>query len=216
LAVLPYEPSSSAKRWLLKLHGSVEHPKDIVLTRADFMRYENNRAALYGIVQAMLMTRHILFVGFSLTDDNFHRLVDEVRLALDGRRRGPETKPRAQFGSALVPQKDDLFQSLWSHDLELLSVGDRNSSRLQIARDVELVLDYVSHQGNSLSAHLLDDAFEGALDAGQIRIKLALRELITSLQPGDLQSQTFAPFARLLEEHGGKGSEASNEIRVAI
>lgn len=94
LAVLPYQPSSSANRWLLKLHGSVDRPEDIVLTRADFLRYENSRAALYGIVQAMLMTRHILFIGFSLTDDNFHRLADEVRLALDGRTRDPETKRR--------------------------------------------------------------------------------------------------------------------------
>lgn len=43
------------------------------------MRYQTRRSALSGIVQSLLITRHMLFVGFSLRDDNFHRIVDEVR-----------------------------------------------------------------------------------------------------------------------------------------
>src|SRR3712207_8779016 len=35
-----------------------------------------------GMVQALLITRHMLFVGFSLTDDNFHRIAYDVRSAL--------------------------------------------------------------------------------------------------------------------------------------
>lgn len=40
------------------------------------MRYSTNRSALSGIVQSLLITRHMLFVGFSLKDDNFHRIID--------------------------------------------------------------------------------------------------------------------------------------------
>jgi len=76
LAVLPYSPASNTDRWLLKLHGCVSHPDDIVLTREHYMRYQTRRSALSGIVQSLLITRHMLFVGFSLRDDNFHRIVD--------------------------------------------------------------------------------------------------------------------------------------------
>ena len=30
-------------------------------------------ACVVGVVQALLLTKHVLFVGFSLQDDNFHR-----------------------------------------------------------------------------------------------------------------------------------------------
>jgi hypothetical protein len=39
----------------------------------DYLRYESRRAALAGIVQSLLITKHMLFIGFGLQDDNFHR-----------------------------------------------------------------------------------------------------------------------------------------------
>src|SRR3989442_1582129 len=63
-AVLPYEPVRSQARWLLKLHGSLDHPEDIVLTRNDYLGLAERAGALFGILQAMLMTRHMLFVGY--------------------------------------------------------------------------------------------------------------------------------------------------------
>jgi hypothetical protein len=74
VAVLPYDPAGGGRRWLLKLHGCVRRPKDIVLTREDYLRYDADRAPLAGLVQGLLITGHVLFVGFSLADDNFHRI----------------------------------------------------------------------------------------------------------------------------------------------
>ena len=53
-----------------------------MLSRDDYLRFEAEGVALAGIVQAMLLTRHMLFVGYSLSDDNFHRLVHQVRAAI--------------------------------------------------------------------------------------------------------------------------------------
>jgi hypothetical protein len=75
VSVLPHAPVAGPGRWLLKMHGCVTDPDHIVLTREDYLRYDQRRQALAGIVQALLMMRHMLFVGFSLTDDNFHRIV---------------------------------------------------------------------------------------------------------------------------------------------
>jgi len=79
--VLPYE-TARADRWVLKLHGDLRRPQDIVLTRAQMNGYLEERGALSGIVQAMLMTKHLLFIGFSLQDPNFGEVAGTVRSVL--------------------------------------------------------------------------------------------------------------------------------------
>ena len=43
LSVLPRFPVAGASKWLLKMHGCVSEPEDIVLTRRDYIRYSENR-----------------------------------------------------------------------------------------------------------------------------------------------------------------------------
>ena len=67
------------------MHGCVSFPEEIVITQKDLEMYESSQiipVALDGLVQASLMTKHLVFVGFSLTDPNYKRIVDEVRMAL--------------------------------------------------------------------------------------------------------------------------------------
>lgn len=82
-AVLPAHPQHGCKKWLLKMHGCVTRPHEIVFTKRDYIRYGERFAALGGIVQSMLLTKHLLFVGFSLDDDNFVRIFDSVRKACE-------------------------------------------------------------------------------------------------------------------------------------
>mgnify|MGYP005847403427 CR=1 FL=1 len=83
LSVIPYQPRRNAQYWLLKMHGCVSAPEEIVLTTSDYVRYDSSRhQALGGLVQASLMTKHLLFVGFSLTDPNYIRIIEQVRNAL--------------------------------------------------------------------------------------------------------------------------------------
>lgn len=49
-----------------KLHGSVDRPQVIGLSREDYLAFPEPRGALAGIVQALLITGRMLFVGFSL------------------------------------------------------------------------------------------------------------------------------------------------------
>ena len=81
--VLPHSPGKrgSNGRWILKMHGCVTQPDSIVLTRQDYVRYNERFAALGGILMSALLTRHIVFLGFSLSDDNFARLFDAVQKA---------------------------------------------------------------------------------------------------------------------------------------
>lgn len=44
LSVLPYNPLPHGDRWLLKMHGCVTRPNDIVLTRNDYIRFAAGKA----------------------------------------------------------------------------------------------------------------------------------------------------------------------------
>lgn len=112
--VLPYEPVVRQDRWLLKLHGSVNHPGELVLTRNP-PGLPARGGALFGVLQAMLLTRHMLFVGYSLTDDTFHKVMHEVRQARAG--------VRGEVGTALVLFEDPLLHELWGDDLEIVAYG---------------------------------------------------------------------------------------------
>ena len=83
LSVIPYRPVRGAERWLLKMHGCISEPESIVVTSDDYRTYENGRKkALGGLVQANLLTSHLLFVGFGLEDPNYRKILTEVRKAM--------------------------------------------------------------------------------------------------------------------------------------
>ena len=64
--VLTRQLARGSSPWLLKLNGDIRKPGSIVLTSDDLRRYPRERRALEGVVQSLLLTSHLLFVGFSL------------------------------------------------------------------------------------------------------------------------------------------------------
>lgn len=157
--ILPQEPGA-ARNWLLKLHGDIEKEDDIVLTRDDYLRFSERRSALAGIVQALLITRQMLFVGFSLTDDNFHSIVHEVRKAM-----APEKATAARrLGTALVrPEEEALLKQLWD-DMDFVTTGADEQPAL------EVFLDHTVSLATTSASYLLDDDFKALLSEDERRI----------------------------------------------
>ena len=182
VSALPLALPPPGGRWLLKLHGCIRAPESIVLTRDDYLRYAEDRAALQGVVQALLITRHLLFVGFSLDDDNFHRVADSVRRVFAKVTDGA----RPSFGAALLPQKGEFAEALWGAEIEWLSMGDKTrpgAADLRAAgRRVEIFLDHVACVAARSADHLLDATYDGALTAGERRIRAQLVPLMELLE----------------------------------
>lgn len=198
-AVLPNEPVIDQDRWLLKLHGSIEAPNDIVLTRADYLGLPERSGALFGVLQAMLMTRHMLFVGYSLTDDTFHRVMHEVRRA----RRGHE----GPVGTALVLFRDDLLEELWGDVLRFVPMMERPSDEMTprdiavAARHLDLVLDQVCLASTDVSSFLLDPTYTTMLSDEEKMIAEQLRAVLASSSAG--ASPIAVRVASMLEGFGG-------------
>jgi hypothetical protein len=180
IAVLPYQPVQHGKRWLLKLHGSLDRDDSIILTRSDYLGAPAQHGALFGLVQAMLLTRHMLFVGYSLSDEDFHQLVHGVRLALAG------AEHPARFGTVLALFNDPLFTELWSGDVEVVAVADEPKSEpsaadvAQAARRLQILLDLIAFEAADLDSFLLDPTYAGLLSPAERKLAKRLRVLSES------------------------------------
>lgn len=188
---LPYDPASTGRPWLLKLHGDLEHD-DLVFTRADYLGAERNRAALFGIVQAMLVTRHLLFVGYSLSDEDFHRLVDQIGAALQGAH-------RPHLGTVLAVD-DGVWHELWDDSLDIVVTGTDDVA--SNARTLLILLDLVNHIAADKSRFLLDDAYDQLLTGPERNVRqrlLETRPLLDRLPP---DSSVRTTIERMLTQLG--------------
>ncbi len=194
--VLESQSLADAERWLLKLHGSIAAPDEIVLTRDDYLGYGTNRAALRGIVQAMLITRHMLFVGFGLSDDNFHAIAHEVRTAL---RPGTARADAAPFGTALLVHEQPLFDQLWKGDIGPAPLASAEAPVGVGARRVEVMLDLVLAESTGALAHFMDPAFRDLLTPEEQELQDDLQRLAAKRKTG---SPAWDAVSELLEQLG--------------
>jgi len=197
-ARIPGQVVAAGERFILKMHGCVTNPSSIVLTRGDYLRFQENRSALSGIVQALMLTRHMLFVGFSFTDDNFHRIAHAVRSAV----RGENTNPRSPFGTNLVVGGGGLVADLWRDDLDWLTFNTPENSIADEARLVEIFLDRLSAQATTITSHLGDDRWAGALSDGERRLRSRLEALDVDASPAERDAPAWAEIEGLLSRLG--------------
>lgn len=198
VARLPYETVRDGARWLLKLHGCVSQAADIVMTRDDYYAYRDRREALAGIVQALLITRHMLFVGFSLEDDNFHRIIRAVRRAMH---RGEQTS-EGHFGTTLVVGSNPLVQTLWQDELTWVDLDPGLGDMAVAARRLEIFLDRVAAGAETRSDHLFHPAYAGVLLPGEARLKQLLAELVLNADDEVRGSPAWSEVERLLDRLG--------------
>lgn len=192
------------------MHGCVTRPADVVLTRADYLRYEQRRVALAGIVQAMLMTRHMLFVGFSLKDENFHKVADAVRRARDPERRAA---PR-HFGTVLMLAAEPFVEEMWKDELRFVAAGppvaaglDREARAAVLAeraRRVEIFLDALLARAPLDPLHLLRHRFSGSLTDGERTFRDAIAELVERLPAEARCGPAWERLRDLVERLGGE------------
>lgn len=147
--------------WILKIHGDAEAPETIVLTKDDYDQLEGDHRALLAVVESLLLTSHLLFVGTSLKDPDFARAVDRVHKVRGLAR--VDARPALATVLALHPD------GVQPHDgLDIVPMLDHPDDPVA-ARRLEIFLDRVAwaaatHDENS-HRYLLDDAYRDLVDA---------------------------------------------------
>ena len=107
----------------------------------------------------MLLTRHVLFVGASLNDDNVVRLAYEV----DQYRQ--KYRLRGSVGTLLDVNDDQVRRRLWRGQLTWLTMAGGDIQ--ERSRTLEIFLDAVAAHASLDSSWLLDQRFRALLDADE-------------------------------------------------
>ena len=173
-SIIPGPHEGEHERWLLKLHGTVDDPASIVLTRDDYLGFDSTRRALSSIVKATLATRHLLFVGFGLADDHFHEIVHDVRRAFPSSETGT-------LATALTLFSDPLDERLWQGRLQLvpmLPIPYDGSRVGEAARLLEIFLDALAAFATDAHTYLLADGHESALTPAELRLRRRLAAML--------------------------------------
>ncbi|MGY1780326.1 SIR2 family NAD-dependent protein deacylase [Geodermatophilus sp. SYSU D01036] len=173
--VLPdREPEDDLRRgrgWLLKLHGDARRPESIVLDRRSFVRYDATQRPLASVLQATLLTKHLLVVGASMTDDNVIRLVHEVATLNEDHDRS------RTMGTLVTLERQELTAKLWAPEFTTVPLGppgpageSRDEAAARIAdagRSLEILLDRIAALAAQDSVHhLLDRRYADLFAAG--------------------------------------------------
>jgi len=195
--ILPWQVPEAARPWILKLHGDYTKPESIVLTRDHFVGYERETKPAGALLQSLLMTRHLLFVGASLNDDNVVRLLYEV----DRFRRAHELA--GTVGTLLDVDRDDVRRELWEQQLDWVSLpGGEIQDR---ARQLEVFLDAVAAHASRDSSWLLDERFSGLLPDEQRELADRSRGLHRDLAAA---GGAWQPLVEDLSSYGAAGSHS--------
>jgi hypothetical protein len=163
LSVLPWGRVPGRPPWLLKMHGDVENG-DLVLTKED---YATRHRPLGSVVQSLLITRHLVFVGYSLRDSDFIELANEVAAIL-ARSEAAHTR----IGTVLTltePPQERTTQ--WAGSFRILSVGDDDPEITNAdGRLLEIFLDRMAWRAAEDEwSWILDDRFLHLLEDGDDR-----------------------------------------------
>ena len=167
-AVLPFDPPTSRQPWVLKLHGDLERKTGVVLTRGHYLEFDGQRGALAGVVQGLLMTRHVLFAGFGMADENFLKLAHGVRQVREDER---------PLGTALSLLEDPLRRRLGKDQFVYQSFGPADGETAEAARRLEIFLDLVAHEAVDDTPFLLDQRYRALLTEDEAALARALDEL---------------------------------------
>jgi hypothetical protein len=202
LRVLPFQDTAPGAPWLLKLHGDAAHPDSIVLTREQYLEFGDHRSALAGVLQSLLLTRHVLFVGTSMLDDDLIRIAHQVRSVLHV----PDTSARRRSGTVLALREDPVRARLWEQDVETVAMAGADErtdvSPAEAARRLEVLLDLLGCLSSRPTGYLLDPAYRGLLDEEETALSDALADVAAALGGGAGLSWVGHEVLRLLRELG--------------
>ncbi len=140
---------SWAHATLYKMHGTVDHPTEVVIAKDDYELYRRERPGFLQVLTGQLVTKQMLFLGFSFTDPNMAHLFASIREAFKDD--GPEhyaivRRPKKGSGAGAKKrfETEKVRHALWVEDLQRYGIQcieiDEYEQVDEILRAVELKL----------------------------------------------------------------------------
>lgn len=175
LRVLARQVAVGSHPWLLKLHGDAARPDTIVLTTSQYERLTTELKALRGVVESLMLTSHLLFVGFGFADDDFLAMshaVRQVRSLADG----PDAD--SPVGTAIELRARPAEARAKYSELEYQPLAPEGVTIPEAARLLEIVLDRLAWRcqisGDVRASFLLHPDYQEDGRSADIELREAL------------------------------------------
>lgn len=107
---------------LYKMHGTIEHPAEVVIAKGDYESYRRTCPGFLHLLTGQLVSRRMLFLGISFTDPNLNHLFTVMREAFG------DTPPehytivrrpkRSDYKTAVLFNYAKRRHALWVDDLQ--------------------------------------------------------------------------------------------------
>jgi hypothetical protein len=162
-----------------------------------------SRAALAGVLQSLLMTRHVLFVGTSMLDDDLIRIAHQVRSALQVQGGGGS---RGGSGTVLALREDKARARLWEQDVATVPMSPAGTPAAEAARRLEVFLDLIGCLSTPPTGYLLDPAYRGMLSDDECALADALERTAQVLPDAAADPSTASQEVADLLRRLGHGS----------
>jgi hypothetical protein len=214
--VLTRSHATGGKPWLLKLHGDIAKPETLVLGRDEYAALKAEAGALHGVVESLMLTSHLLFVGFGFTDHDFSELADGVRAVRSHAEHCEDaTRPAATalaLSPGLAPDPER-----WSSEIHTVIAGEDDDPDAA-ARVLEILLDRVAWRalqaGELAAEYLLDDRYAEDANDGDAALRKALLGFVDELPAGARGSVAWPKVARLLSNLGSTKHDKEPMLRA--
>lgn len=203
LRVLARQVAVGSHPWLLKLHGDAARPDTIVLTTSQYERLTTDLKALHGVVESLMLTSHLLFVGFGFADDDFLAMshaVRQVRSLADG----PDAD--SPVGTAIELRARPADSRPKYTELEYQHLAPDEVSIPEAARLLEILLDRLAWRcqitGDVRASFLLHPDYQEDGRAADIELRKALH-MVSEVAQRHPDSAGYRAVMDLLRSLGG-------------
>jgi hypothetical protein len=206
--VLTKELALQPHPWLLKLHGCVDRPNSIVITTDDYTRLREDHGALRAVVESLMMTSHLMFVGFSMGDPTFvdaTKKVQAIRELAQGKRPTDVGTVLALDERAVAKHPDFKVVPMLDHEDH-----EDHEDHGEAARRLEIFLDRLSWkattEGPASNAYLLHPNYKDLFknDPTTVALRRLHGSIVNRVSPGDAVWATkgWKQLADLLSQLG--------------
>lgn len=194
--------------WLLKYHGCVTRPESIVITSDDYERLRDRFGALQAVVESLMVTSHLMFVGFSMGDEDFVDAAERVQAV-----RKLAADPDSSVVATVLALNRNAVSAI--RGFRIVPMLDDDLALEEAARLLEIFLDRISWkaatEGPASNSYLLHPNYQDLFDddPATMRLRGLLSGLADKLGTHDpvCDSMGWKQVAELLERLGGQAGE---------
>lgn len=132
------------ERLILKIHGTVSRPNELIFTRGEYAKARNEHRSFYSLIESLLRTHTFLFVGCGLSDPDIRMLLEDYAYSFSHSRQHYFAMP----GGVLGPVSADVIgQSL---NIEFVNYSVENNHR-ELTEGLGELVDLVERERTKLA-----------------------------------------------------------------